>query len=157
MRYTAGWKYRVEEGFAYKLQCEYGLSEDAVTPWFTLTSDNWLLVMPGYASDGATWFPDFDWIKTPAIAIHDPLCQAIEMGILPESMNDLIDQELRRAIEGNQATRWLKRQALKLRGAYVRKATNLANSRAGKSKKVHELPRLIGEYTLAEYREIIRG
>lgn len=156
MRFTDGWRYRVEDGLAYKLHYDYRLSEDAVTPWFTLTADNWLIVQPGYASDGATMFPDFDWIKTPAIAIHDPLCQAIELGILPESMNDQIDRELQLAILA-QPYGGLKNRLAKLRGWYVRKATNLADSRAGKSKKVHELPRLIGEYTLAEYREIIRG
>lgn len=156
MKYTKGYKYRVEEGLAYKLQIDYGLTQDAVTPWFTITADNWLLVMPGYASDGATCFPDFDWIKTPAIAVHDPLCQAIELGILPESMNDQIDRELQLAILA-QPYGGLKHRLAKLRGWYVRKATNLADSKHGSTKKVHELPRLVGEYTLAEYQEITRG
>lgn len=160
MKYTDGWKYRVEQGFAYRLHHDYQLAADAVTPWFTITARtpempfNWLLVQPGYASDGATMFPDFDWIKTAAIAVHDPLCQAIEMGILPESFNDLIDDEMSRAIAGESVSRPLKRKAAQLRSWYVKKGINLADSEEGKSKPVKELPRLPDERTLDEYNQL---
>lgn len=145
MRYTKGWEYRIEDPFAYRLAFDYKLQRDFITPWFTITRTNWLLVMPGYASDGATWFPDFPWIRTAAVAVHDPLCNAIELGGLPESMNEQIDRELACAIQGNPATTAFTRQLLRLRGAYVRRATGLVDSVHGQGKRVYEMPRLARE------------
>jgi hypothetical protein len=76
------WKYKVEQGFAYKLQCKYTIKQDYSTPYYTITTAGWLLLHTLYAFDGATWFPDFDWIKTPA-AIHDALHAAIAAGVIP--------------------------------------------------------------------------
>jgi len=146
------WKYKVEQGFAYKLQCAYTIKQDYGTPYFTLTTTGWLLVHTLYAWDGATKFPDFDWIKTPS-AIHDALHAAIAAGAIPESENDLIDKELELAIAGNPGKRWL----LKARGWYVRKATNAVDEKAGAVAEIIELPRLQNEYTLAEYAAIQKG
>lgn len=140
------WKYRVEEGFAYKLQGQYTIKQDYHTPYFSITTAGWLLVYTLYGWDGATSFPDFDWIKTPS-AIHDALHAAIAAGIIPESENNLIDKELELAIEGNPGKRWL----LQLRGWYVRKGTNTVNEKAGWKPNVIELPRLKHEYTLTQY------
>lgn len=151
MNYTkVPWKYKVHEGFAYKLQCQYTIAREYETPYFALTADGWLLISSLYCWDGATKFPDFDWIKTPS-AIHDALHQLIVDGIIPESENDLIDQELALAIEGNHATRWTKQVLLKLRGWYVRKATNTVNEKAGSKPKVYHLPKLKHEVTLDRY------
>ena len=139
---------------AYKLQHDYGLLEDYIGDWFIITTDNWLLTLAGYASDGATSFPDFKWLRTPAIAIHDPLCNAIELGVIPESFNDTIDRELEIAIEGNRAASWIKRKMLGFRGWYIRKGTNTADSKLGAIKKIKELPKLKHEYTIQEYQRI---
>lgn len=140
------WKYKVEEGFAYKLQCKYTIKEDYHTPYFSITTSGWLLIYTLYGWDGATKFPDFEWIKTPS-ALHDALHNAIAAGIIPESENDLIDTELELAIQGNPGKRW----ALKIRSWYVRKGTNTVDEKAGWKPKVIELPRLKHEYTLTEY------
>jgi hypothetical protein len=146
------WKYRVEEGFAYKLQTALTITPYSC-PYFTLTADRWLLMHTLYAWDCATKFPDFDWIKTPS-AIHDALHEAIRLGAIPESQNYLIDRELELAIAGNPAINWTKRQALKFRGWYVRTATGTVNERAGGQIEVLELPMLANEYTLEQYAQL---
>lgn len=143
------WKYKVEEGFAYKLQCKFSIKERYECPYFTVATDGWLLIFNLYAWDGATKFPDFDWIKTPS-AIHDALHNLIAEGIIPESENDLIDKELELAIEGNPGKRWL----LNLRGWYVRKGTNTVDEKAGTKSKIHELPRLQHEISLKRFYEM---
>lgn len=147
------WKYKVAEPFAYKLQCQYTIKEDYHCPYFSITTDGWLIIYDLYAWDGATWFPDFDWIKTQS-AIHDALHECIRLGIIPESENDLIDKELELAIMGNPATRRTKQAVLKLRGWYIGKATNTVNEKAGSKPKVYDLPRLKHETTLDQYHWI---
>jgi len=148
--YTDGWKYRVESSIAYKLQCAYDFTAPHDGGWFAITLDGWLLIFAGFAWDGATKFPDFDWIKTPSL-IHDALHNAIALGVIPEHQNDLIDKELELAINGNIGKKWM----LKFRGWYVRTATGTANEKKGQIKKPKELPRLPNEITLDEYRKMI--
>ncbi len=147
------WKYRVAEPFAYRLNCKFSLTAPYSCPYFALTMDGWLLIFEVYAWDGATKFPDFDWIKTPS-AIHDALHNAIAAGAIPESENDLIDKELELAIRGNPAARWTKQLLVKLRGWYVRKATNTVNEKKGAAPPVFTVPKLQNEYTIAEFRRI---
>lgn len=145
------WKYQVAEGFAYKLQCQYSyLKVPFSTPYFAITATGWLLIFERYNWDGATKFPDFDWIKTPS-AIHDALHVAIQLGCIPESDNDLIDKELELAIEGNKTSRWAKHKLLQFRGWYVRKATNMVDEKPGELPPPVELPQLEHELSLREY------
>lgn len=150
MIFSRGWKYRLESGLAYKLRYDYGLKQDFQTEWYNITTDNWLLLFPGYAWDGATKFPDFNWILTPS-AIHDALHCAIRDGAIPESMNNLIDDELQDAITGNPASKSIKRGLLKLRGWYVGTATHLVNQKASGPEKVCNVPKLNREITLGQF------
>jgi hypothetical protein len=149
MKYSAGWKYRNHDGMAYKLQFDYGLPEDHNGRFLILTSDNWLLIMDGYSWNGANCFPDFDWIKTPSL-IHDALLELVAEGILPESLNDQIDREIEEAISGNKGKQWL----LKFRGWYVKRGTNLVETRKGDITKVLSLSKLKRELTISEYQRI---
>lgn len=151
MKYSnIAWRYRVEDGgFAYKLQCAFTIDKPYSCPYFALTTDGWLIVFSTYAWDGATKFPDFDWIKTPS-AIHDALHNAINAGAIPESENDLIDKELELAINGNPGKRWL----MRFRGWYVRLATNHVDEHAGVGPKVYTLTPLKHELSMREYYEI---
>lgn len=147
MRYSKiPWKYRVEEPFAYKLQCQYTIAVEYTCAYFTLTTDGWLVINTLYGWDGATKFPDFDWIKTPS-AIHDALHAAIAAGAIPETENDLIDKELSLAIEGNVGKKWL----LAFRGWYVRRGTNTVDEARGAYPTVYTLPRLKNEYSIDEF------
>lgn len=47
----------------------------------------------GCGWDFATKFPDFDWIKEASLG-HDILHWLIAKGVIPESQNDMIDEEL---------------------------------------------------------------
>lgn len=150
--YTAYYKYRLTEPLAYKLQFDYGLEQDVIEEYYTITTDNWLLLHRHYAWNGADCFPDFDWIKIPS-AIHDALLQAIADGHLPESsrMNDQIDKELAVAIGSRSTSGWLKRMGYAFRGTYVNRATNLANTHKGDTIPSKRLPPLEHECTLEEF------
>lgn len=140
------WRYRVEgNGFAYKLQGKFTITPYS-GPYFAITADGWLLVSGIYGWDGATMFPDFRWMMT-ASAIHDALHNAILVGAIPESENDLIDEELNLAVRGNMGKQWL----LKLRGWYVRAGTQLVDQKAGATAKVHNIPPLQHEISMEEY------
>jgi len=156
MRYSKGWKYRVEGGFAYKLQCQYSSIIEYVGAWFSILSVNgewWLLVEDRYAWNGANRFPDFDWIMAQS-CIHDALHEAIDIGVIGTEDNDTIDRELDLAIQGNPATRASKKALLAFRGWYVRKATNTADQKQGEGVKIYALPKLANEYTLAEFAQL---
>ncbi len=152
MKITKGWKYRTEERAAFRILSSLTILHDYRGAWWSLLKGPRVLVLePGYAWDGATWFPDFDWVLTPS-AGHDALHQAIALGVIPESENHLIDEELGLWIAGNKGREWL----LRVHGAYVRTATHLVNERTtGALPAGRELPRLRNELTQAQYLEAL--
>lgn len=154
MKYSKGWKYRTEHGgFAYKLQCQYQNITEYDCPWWALVDAGgqwWLLIKDRYAWNGANSFPDFEWIMTPS-CIHDALHEAIDIGAIGTEDNDTIDKELDIAIQGNPAARFTKKALLKLRGLYVRIATNTADQQKGEGYKIYSLPRLEHEYDMQDF------
>lgn len=151
MIYSKNWAYRVEMGgFAYRLNQKYTITEDHHCRYFSLMKDGHLLIRESFNWDGATKFFDFKWILTPS-AIHDALHQAIQYGWIPESENNLIDKELEQAICGNVGKKWL----LKIRGLYVRKATNWVDQKIGEDSYV-ELPTLENEMRISDYENAKR-
>jgi hypothetical protein len=155
--FSKGWKYRTESGgFAYKLQCQYQSITEYDCPWWALVECGgqwWAIIKNRYSWNGANSFPDFGWIMTPS-CLHDMLHEAIDIGAIGTEDNDTIDKELEIAIEGNPASRWAKRQLLKTRGWYVRKATNTADQELGEGVKIYTLPKLLHEYTMQEFFRI---
>ena len=73
----------------------FNLHTNVSTNWITLQGDK-LLIMKGYCYDGATFFPDFGWIKVPSL-IHDALCQLVRIGLMHDTHQVQIDQCLREA------------------------------------------------------------
>jgi hypothetical protein len=158
MKYSKGWKYRVEGAFAYELQCEYKNINEYESAWFSIQFINqkwWLIVWDRYAWNGANSFPDFNWILAQS-CLHDALHEAIDVGAIGEEDNDTIDLELDIAIQGNKAARASKKALFKFRGWYVRKATNTSDQKQGGGIKVYELPKMKHEYTLQEFALITK-
>lgn len=147
MKYSKGWKYRLENPLYYKLHFDYNVKEDYQGDYYVITKSGWLILLAGYCWNGATKFPDFKWIL-PGSAIHDALHQCINEGIISTEYNDLIDEELAKAIKGFPGASAL----MKLRAFYVRKGTNLVDEKATNNYvKVLETPKLPNEKTYEEY------
>lgn len=142
MKYSKGWKYRVEEEAVFTLLTPLTLriSYDA-GHWAIDAVARTLTLRVGYAWNGADFFPDFNWIKTPS-AGHDALLQAIAHGVIPEGENDLVDKEFSLWVAST-PSKW--RGLFKLRGWYTRKGTNLAHTAIGERPKVYSLPVLPNE------------
>lgn len=147
---TKGWKYRVEAPALFKLLTPLTLRASWESPWMAVNKESRLLLLkPGYAYNGADCFPDFDWVMT-AAAGHDGLLQLIALGIIPESENDLVDKEFSLWVRGFPGAQTL----MALRSWYVRKGTNLAQTRLGEGPKPVQFPRLPNELDIEAYRHL---
>lgn len=71
----------------------------------TLTTAGLLILARGYACDGATKFPDFDWIMRGAF-IHDAIYQLIREERLPPMFKEHADRELRKCCREDGAWKW---------------------------------------------------
>lgn len=143
IRFKKGFKYQLEGSWRWKLQGDFTISQDFDNGFYWITQDGWLGAHRGCAWDGATWFPDFDWIMEGSLG-HDILHWLIEKGIIPESQNDLIDQELENIINARATPPKIGGRALlKLRAAYVRRATNAVSQKYGEGKPVVTIPRSV--------------
>lgn len=65
--------------------------------YFELFRIGLLRLHKGYRWDGATCFPDFDWIVLPS-AIHDCFYQMFRLGLLAVALKDKVDMLLREQI-----------------------------------------------------------
>ena len=145
IRFKDGYKYQLECHWKWKLHHDFTIACDYENDYYGITTDGWLHAFKGCAWDGATGFPDFDWIMEASLG-HDILHWLIAKGIIPESENDLIDRELEsiiRAYHRRRPETWwtrstdkLQRRLAMFRGWYVRKATNLVDQKRGQEKPV---------------------
>lgn len=142
IRYKSGYKYQLESNWKWKLQNDITVFTDYENDYYGITTDGWLHAFKGCAWDGATGFPDFDWIMEASLG-HDILHWLIAKGVIPESDNGLIDRELEAIIETRGRPRflprWMSRRLMQFRGWYVRKATHLVDQKAGDEKKVRQI------------------
>jgi hypothetical protein len=143
IRYQSGIKYQIYEEAEYDLQVSgliirhsydgkfYGVNQLTRT----------LYVKEGFAWDGATMFPDFDWILEASLW-HDVLHLLIAQGVIPTSENNKIDEELARAIRkfgGDESRGRIADTMLKIRSGYVRHATNLVHQQVTQARPVYEM------------------
>lgn len=140
IRFKKGYKYQLESDWKWKLQEDIEINYAFQGPYYALTEDGWIHAFKGCAWDGATWFPDFDWIMEGSLG-HDILHWLIAHGAIPESQNDLIDKELENIIRARHGNNWFQRRLDKFRGWYVRRATGFVDQKAGLFKPVITLPR----------------
>jgi hypothetical protein len=92
-----------------------------------------MTIKRGCVTDGATNFPDTDWILEGSFW-HDVLHWLIAQGVIPENENDLIDKELAHIIRlegGKKGGGWLSKKLLKARSKYVELATHLSDEKKG--------------------------
>jgi len=69
------------------------LGEEVKTDYFTMTADGYVILVKGYAWNGASCFPDFDWIIRGS-AIHDAGYQALRLGLIPRRYKVVFDSIL---------------------------------------------------------------
>ena len=88
LAYSNGWKYQTEEDYVVQtplLRMPFDIK------WCAMDRFGVLSLKEGYAWDGATGWPDFPSIIRPS-AIHDALCQAIRLELIPHSMYREVNQ-----------------------------------------------------------------
>lgn len=132
--YVAGVKYVVHHLWQWKLVENFTPIGTFDNHWYALEKwgDSWWLVAkPGCAWDGATWFPDFDWIMQASLG-HDILHWLIAKGVIPEYQNDMIDTEMTHIIDQRAKRPGLMGdQMIALRKFYIERAVNKVDQLAG--------------------------
>jgi hypothetical protein len=109
----------------------YGVDKDTRTAW----------AEEGCAWDGATMFPDFNWILESSLR-HDVHLWLLAAGAIHEKYNDAIDKALAADVKklgGPEGRGKLKDKLTSFRAWYVRKGTNLANTKQGEVRPVYRL------------------
>lgn len=96
IKYTDGWKYKLEEDYV----CETGIKNHAaVTEYLVLELDGRLTIKEGYAWDGPSGpaIDSKDFMR--GSLVHDALYQLIRDKHIPESLRDDADLALRKCCE----------------------------------------------------------
>src|SRR5512136_575591 len=94
MKYFKGYKYAVAETFSVQTSIIGCDVHDDLT---SLAPDGALTIRRGYAWDGNSFWLCLDTKKTlEASAAHDALCDYVNLGLLPVSVQSLIDEEYRK-------------------------------------------------------------
>lgn len=143
--YRQGYKYQLQVRWQHKLTRDLGIIED-----FTDRSGLFGCLAPtdeapfgtiwgeiGYSWDGASWFPDFNWVLEGSLG-HDIMCQLIQEGAIPEGMNDAIDAEMQVIVKlaGYEKHSFGRHYLAAFRGWYVRKGTNTDTQYSGVRKPI---------------------
>lgn len=87
-----------KKGYVYQLSRDLVvdtglLGYDITTPYIRLLPNGIMVLAKGYAWDGATCFPDFDWIIYGSCA-HDAGYQLIRLGLIPKHCKEHFDELL---------------------------------------------------------------
>lgn len=87
-----------KKGYVYQLSrdlvVDTGLKGyDIATPYVRLLPNGIMIMAKGYAWNGASCFPDFEWIIYGSCA-HDAGYQLIRLGLLPKSCKEHFDELL---------------------------------------------------------------
>jgi hypothetical protein len=142
IRFQTNIKYQIYEYAEYALQTDLEITRSFVGRFYGVNKDTrTLYVNAGFAWDGATHFPDFNWILEASLW-HDVLHLLIAKGVIPTTENNKIDLELAYAIRrlgGPESRGKLADTLLKIRSKYVQKATNLVHQEVTVARPVYEL------------------
>ena len=143
IRFQTDLKYQLYEDTKYDLQLSGIIIRHSFdSKFYGVDKDQRVLyAKEGFAWDGATMFPDFDWILEASLW-HDVLHLLIAQGIIPTSENNKIDEELARAIRklgGDESRGRVADILLKIRSGYVFRATNLVHQKVVQARPVYEL------------------
>lgn len=129
--------YESKDWMWHKFINDFGLTEDWHSPsgYYGVCIDKqgnaWLWTKPGFRWDGASLYPDYDFMKNPS-RIHDCLHWMIKWGVLSELQNDLIDKELGDCVRyGKTPIDWYLGGELSrpLRAKMVERATHVVNEK----------------------------
>lgn len=141
IRFKAGYRYQNAQRYERQLKTPIKINHAYKCPYFEITIKGYLTIHVGYAWNGADCFPDFDWIMEGSM-VHDVLLQLVELGVIPESENDAIDNEFGCVIrDANVLPKIGGETLLKFRSWYAKTGTRLANSHKGDGKPIIQIPR----------------
>lgn len=134
-------KYRVQKEWSWKLRSPITILENFNNDYHWATTDGFIGAHVGCGWDGATKFPDYDWIMEGSLG-HDILHWLIADGIVPEDQNDLIDAELEQIILARAPIpriggMWM----LKYHARKVRRATGLVDEKRHQRIKIKSIGR----------------
>lgn len=94
------WKYRQTEYYEFKFK---GISQsdildqdayNKISKYITIDKDRFF-TRSGYTINGATKFPDFDWMMRRPVWGHDALYQLMELGVISWDFRKQADELLR--------------------------------------------------------------
>lgn len=97
-KYRSGYKYQLAEEFVAQIDFELGhvhrngliITDIEDVDEFAWVADGLIKVRKGYAWDGATCAPDWEWVMIPAL-VHDTLYQLIRENYLPQDRRRDVD------------------------------------------------------------------
>lgn len=122
-------KYQVQQPWRWQLQARVTILKNFDNGYHWATTDGIIGAYVGCGWDGATGFPDYDWIMEASLG-HDILHWLIADGVIPESQNNRIDQELENIILARAPIpRFGGMTLLKYHARKVRRATNLVSEK----------------------------
>ncbi|NCC32817.1 MAG: hypothetical protein EOM24_12470 [Chloroflexia bacterium] len=101
---------KFKSGYKYQLQDTYVTTVgivgcSATASFLRLDADGRLVIAGGYAWDGATLCPDFDWIVRGTL-IHDAIYQLIRTGLVDAKHKAAADNALHKACIEDGAWKW---------------------------------------------------
>lgn len=142
IHFKDGYKYQLTSPWRWELVNKFTIKSDYRNRYYWISRErNEIGAYTGCAWDGATCFPNFDWIMEGSLG-HDILHWLIAKGIIPERENNLIDKELEAIInERAPLPRFGGRALLKFRAGYTRLGTHLVDQKFGQEKPVITIPR----------------
>lgn len=95
VQYRKGYKYQLAGNHQFHLAFVRP-DNDISTEWICLTKDGLLTIYNGYASDGPSGATIDTRSSMRGSFVHDALYQLLRMGLLPQSMRQLVDDEAQR-------------------------------------------------------------
>ena len=107
--------------------------------WYKVFKDDngdwWLYLKAGFQHNGADCFPDYEFMIFPS-AVHDVALWLIDWGVIPESMNNMVDKELADCIIHSRTPMpWWKggsnKTCRKFEAWKIKRATNIAKTKKG--------------------------
>ena len=141
-----GMKHRLGEDFYYKIHFSYGTEYEYHHPtgYYSMVQHKhewWIRARKGCCWDGATKYPDYQWMLYPSL-IHDILHWMIKRGVIEERYNFLIDRELEYMVRTSKTPiPWWQggNKTRPIRAYIIRRATNTSDEKRSDAKDFKEI------------------
>lgn len=143
IEFTKGLKYQLTKPWVWKLRGNFHVLNFYNGRYYYLKKlgNHWYIgAHVGCGWDGATLYPDYDYMKEPSLG-HDIILWLIAKGCIAEEDNNLADIELFHLVLGCNPNFKYGKIILRSFAWKVRLGTHLANTKLGDNKKIYRLPK----------------